>query len=66
MTAPLQMLLRGRSPLIINIPHAGTSLPPGYAERLSDAARGLPDTDWIHLHRGHHAAPDALTGGLTP
>ncbi|WP_022978464.1 N-formylglutamate deformylase [Nevskia ramosa] len=48
MTAPLQLLIRGQSPLIINIPHAGTSLPPGYAERLSDAARPLPDTDW-HL-----------------
>lgn len=48
MAAPLQLLIRGRSPLIINIPHAGTSLPPGYQEQLSDAARRLPDTDW-HL-----------------
>ncbi len=48
MTCPLQLLIRGNSPLIINIPHAGTSLPPGYAEQLSEAARPLPDTDW-HL-----------------
>lgn len=48
MNAPLHMLIRGQSPLIINIPHAGTNLPPGYAERLSEAARVLPDTDW-HL-----------------
>jgi hypothetical protein len=25
---------------------------------------GLPDSDWVHLHRGHHAAPDALTATL--
>ena len=25
---------------------------------------GLPDTDWIHLHRGHHTAPDAAQATL--
>jgi hypothetical protein len=25
---------------------------------------GLPDPDWIHLHRGHHSAPDALQATL--
>ncbi len=36
-------------PLVASIPHAGTALPPGYAERLaSDAMRELPMTDW-HL-----------------
>lgn len=33
-------------PLIFSIPHAGTLLPPAIAARLTDAARGLPDTDW--------------------
>lgn len=38
-------------PVVASIPHAGTRLPPGYAERLaSDAMRGLPMTDW-HLPR---------------
>lgn len=36
-------------PVVAGIPHAGTWLPPGYAERLaSDAMRALPMTDW-HL-----------------
>ena len=25
---------------------------------------GLPDADWIHLHRGHHSAPDAVQATL--
>ena len=33
-------------PLIFSVPHAGTLLPPAIAERLTDEARGLPDTDW--------------------
>lgn len=38
-------------PVVASIPHAGTWLPPGYAERLSsDAMRALPMTDW-HLAR---------------
>lgn len=36
-------------PVVASIPHGGTVLPPGYAERLaSDAMRTLPMTDW-HL-----------------
>ena len=37
---------RGTSPLIVSMPHSGTHLPDGMAERMTDAARGLPDTDW--------------------
>lgn len=34
-------------PVVVSIPHAGTWLPSGYAERLaSDAMRALPMTDW--------------------
>ncbi|MGH8160732.1 MAG: N-formylglutamate amidohydrolase, partial [Gammaproteobacteria bacterium] len=34
-------------PVVASIPHTGTALPPGYAERLaSDAMRALPMTDW--------------------
>ncbi|MCU5772950.1 N-formylglutamate deformylase [Erwiniaceae bacterium BAC15a-03b] len=36
----------GTLPLLISIPHAGTALTPEVAAGLSDAARGLPDTDW--------------------
>ena len=36
-------------PVVASLPHSGTWLPPGYAERLaSDAMRALPMTDW-HL-----------------
>ncbi|WP_343551489.1 N-formylglutamate deformylase [Pantoea sp.] len=38
----------GKIPLLVSIPHAGTQLTPEVEAGLSDAARGLPDTDW-HL-----------------
>jgi len=37
---------RGDSPLIVDVPHAGTFVPPQLVARLSPAARALPDTDW--------------------
>ncbi len=37
---------RGETPLVIDVPHAGTYVPPDLATRLSPAARALPDTDW--------------------
>lgn len=43
----LFVLERGDSPLLINVPHAGTYLPEGIAARLSEAGAGLPDTDWF-------------------
>lgn len=36
----------GTLPLLVSIPHAGTQLTPEVEAGLSDAARGLPDTDW--------------------
>jgi N-formylglutamate amidohydrolase len=41
---------QGRTPLLVSMPHSGTQLPDGFAARLSDAARSLPDTDW-HVPR---------------
>ncbi len=38
---------QGTLPVLISIPHAGTQLPPGMAERLTPAACKLPDTDWF-------------------
>ena len=43
-------LARGDSPLVVNVPHAGTHVPDAIRLRLSDAARALPDTDW-HVER---------------
>lgn len=40
-------LRTGKLPLLVSIPHAGTDLPAGFAERLTDSARRLPDTDWF-------------------
>ncbi|AXU95810.1 MAG TPA: N-formylglutamate deformylase [Erwinia persicina] len=36
----------GTLPLLLSIPHAGTQLTPEVEAGLSEAARGLPDTDW--------------------
>ncbi|SUW64358.1 Predicted N-formylglutamate amidohydrolase [Buttiauxella agrestis] len=45
MTAPFNFS-RGKLPLLVSIPHAGTALTPEVESSLSDAARPLPDTDW--------------------
>lgn len=37
----------GTTPLLVSVPHAGTRLPEGLAERLTPGARALPDTDWF-------------------
>lgn len=42
-------LSEGTAPLIFSVPHAGTDVPDKIAERLTDEARRLPDTDW-HVH----------------
>ena len=36
----------GESPLLISIPHDGQTLPPDIAERMTERALELPDTDW--------------------
>jgi len=36
----------GDTPLLISIPHDGRELAAGMAERMTDAGRSLPDTDW--------------------
>jgi N-formylglutamate deformylase len=43
-------LSRGNSPLIIDVPHAGTHVPDAIALRLTPTARTVPDTDW-HVDR---------------
>ena len=47
---PLFHLTRGRAPIIVSFPHSGTYLPPEIAERMTDIARTVPDTDW-HVPR---------------
>ena len=48
---------QGTQPLLLSIPHMGTYVPPAIAERLTDEARGVPDTDW-HLDRLYDFARD--------
>ena len=43
-------LIRGNSPLLVSVPHAGTALPDSLRERLVPRAVGVEDTDW-HLER---------------
>jgi len=48
--------LQGDTPVLVNVPHAGTQLLPGIAERFLPASRKLPDTDW-HVDRLTASAP---------
>ncbi len=36
----------GTTPLLIDVPHAGTHIPDALADRMTDAALKTPDTDW--------------------
>lgn len=40
-------LIPGSTPLLISVPHAGYGVPEALENRLSAAARPLPDTDWF-------------------
>jgi N-formylglutamate amidohydrolase len=50
MNNPVYALERGDGPLIVSMPHCGTELAAGLAERLTPAALTLADTDW-HIPR---------------
>ena len=43
-------------PLIVNVPHAGTYLPPEIAQTLTPAGIGVPDTDW-HVDKLYDFVP---------
>src|SRR5262249_14171200 len=43
-------LIPGTMPLIVSMPHVATELPSDVAARMTDAGRGVPDTDW-HIDR---------------
>lgn len=40
----------GDGPLLVSMPHVGTALPADIAERLTEVAKTVPDTDW-HVDR---------------
>lgn len=43
-------IVEGEGPLIVSMPHAGTLIPAEIADGMSEAGRGVPDTDW-HVER---------------
>lgn len=49
MAAPFKFR-RGRTPLLVSMPHTGIHLPGDLAERMTPEALALPDTDW-HLEK---------------
>ena len=51
-------IARGDSPLVVDVPHAGTYVPEAIAARLTPAARAVPDTDW-HVEKLFAFARDA-------
>lgn len=54
----LWRLERGDSPLVIDVPHAGTGVPEAIAARLTPVGRTLPDTDW-HVEKLYAFAREA-------
>ena len=49
-------LVKGTTPLIISVPHAGTGLPPDLVPQLTPRALAMPDTDW-HVAELYDFAP---------
>ena len=56
-------LTRGDTPLLVSVPHAGLHVPEAIAERFTDEAKALPDTDW-HVDRLYDFAGDLGAGIL--
>ncbi|MEN1727490.1 MAG: N-formylglutamate deformylase [Pseudomonadota bacterium] len=54
-------LLAARSPLIVSVPHAGTELLAGQADRMTAVGRALRDTDW-HVDKLADGLEDAGAG----
>jgi N-formylglutamate amidohydrolase len=44
--ADTHTLTPGTTPLVISVPHSGTTIPPYLLPQLTPLARTLPDTDW--------------------
>jgi N-formylglutamate deformylase len=55
----------GTVPVLLNMPHTATHVPPDIMERLSVPAQRLPDTDW-HIERLYSFARDLGVHMLIP
>lgn len=58
-------LHRGTVPLLVSLPHDGTALPPDLSARMTEGARGVPDTDW-HVSRLYDFARGLGASVLVP
>jgi N-formylglutamate deformylase len=58
-------LHRGRTPLLLSLPHVGTHLPDDVRAQLVDRAAHVEDTDW-HLERLYDFAADLGASVLVP
>lgn len=56
-------LRRGRSPLLISVPHDGHAIPDALAGRMAPEARVAPDTDWW-MSRLYGPVAEALDASL--
>lgn len=59
------ILHEGTAPLLVSLPHDGTSLPGDLAARMTPAARRVPDTDW-HVARLYAFARELGASVLVP
>lgn len=65
MSADIFQLHQGTAPLLVSLPHDGTHVPQDIAERLTDTARRVPDTDW-HVARLYAFARELGASVLVP
>lgn len=63
--APTYRLWRGRTPLLVSLPHAGTLLTDALAPRLVERALAVEDTDW-HLDQIYAFARELGAGLIVP
>ncbi|MEO6138691.1 MAG: N-formylglutamate deformylase [Luteimonas sp.] len=58
-------LHRGSAPLLISLPHDGSTIPDAIGDRMTDRARTAPDTDW-HVARLYSFARELGASMLIP
>ena len=58
-------LIRGSTPLLLSLPHAGTHLPPDIAQKLRPRALQTEDTDW-HLDKLYAFATELGASVVVP
>lgn len=65
MNDPVYTLVRGTTPLLVSVPHAGTAIPPAIADTLVPRALATEDADW-HLDKLYAFATDLGAGLIVP